>query len=332
MNNVPLDIEFWSRISGFDRILISGCGGGYDFLQGIPLFFALKGMGKSVFLGNMSFTELGNANGFVVTKEKNPAQSLVCMKITAQTNLNRNDTYFPEKYLSEWFMNEFEEDIPVYAFKRRGVDKVALAYQSVCQKHDIQCIILVDGGSDSLMAGDENELGTPLEDIISIFAVKSTKIPSFLVCLGIGADRYHGVSDCSTFRAIAELTQKNGFLGSIALTMSMPEVRAYFDASAYVESKMPQQSIVGHYIKSAIIGKFGNYNTMERTKKQKLFVNPFMGQYYFFDLVTVAKRVKYADFCEETKNATEFIVGLDHYRLELKHPIVEEIPRTNEIL
>jgi hypothetical protein len=114
----------------------------------------------------------------------------------------------------------------------------------------------------------------------------------------------------------------------------MPEVQGYFEATSYVESKMPNSSIVGFYIKSSIQGKFGNYNTMERTSSQKLFIYPIMSQYFFFNLEKVAKRVKYRDFCEETKNATDFIVGLDVYRRELEAagPIpVEELPLTREI-
>ncbi len=47
----------------------------------------------------------------------------------------------------------------------------------------IDCVILVDGGTDSLMRGDEKQLGTPTEDMTSIAAVSmldSVKICSFL--------------------------------------------------------------------------------------------------------------------------------------------------------
>ena len=215
-------------------------------------------------------------------------------------------------------------------FRRRGVDKLAQAYEIVIARLGIDAVILIDAGSDSLMAGDEHELGTPLEDILSIFAVKATKVNSFLVCLGIGADRFYGVSDCSTLRAIAEITELGGFLGSLGLSFDMPEVKGFFSAFQYVESKMPQQSIIGHYVKSAILGHFGNYNTLEKTAEQKLFVYPIMSQYYFFTLPIVARRIKYRDFCEDSKNPTDFMVGLEHYRQSLMMTIKEEIPRTNE--
>ena len=64
-------------------------------------------------------------------------------------------------------------------------------------------MIVVDGGTDSLMAGNEADIGTPCEDMISLFAIEKLEIPSVLCCIGLGADRYHGVSDASSLRAIA---------------------------------------------------------------------------------------------------------------------------------
>lgn len=332
-HSYPLDCLFWEKIDRYERILISGCGGGYDIMQGLPLYFALRSQNKQVFLGNMSFSELGKADGEIILKENNPGESIVCMSITHKTSLNIRASYFPEKYLCEWFKEVCNEDVQIFAFKRRGPDKIAAAYSALIEKYGIQAIVLVDGGSDSLMAGDEAELGTPLEDMLSIFAVQSLNIPSFLVCLGIGADRFHGVSDCSSLRAIAELTQSGGFLGSLGLEKTMPEVIGFLEASQYVESKM-QPSIVGFFVKSAIQGKFGNYNILERTRGQKLFVYPLMGWYFFFDLEKVYKRILYRQYCEGVKNATEFMVALDAFRVEIEQDElrpVEELPLTKDV-
>lgn len=180
------------------------------------------------------------------------------------------------------------------------------------------------------MSGVEHSLGTPLEDMLSMIGLAKTELESILVCLGIGADRYHGVSDCSTFRAIAELTVTGGFLGSMSLLTCMPEVQAYLKASHYVQSKMPEKSIVSHYIVSSIRGKFGNYNTLERTRLVKLFVNPLMSQYYFFDLYKVLDRVQYKTFVENTTTISEFSEGLNLFRSGLAPSRSEEMPRTNQ--
>ncbi|MDF1663518.1 MAG: hypothetical protein P1V97_17235 [Planctomycetota bacterium] len=38
------------------RILLAGAGGGFDLYSALPLFFALKDLGRSVFLANSSFS------------------------------------------------------------------------------------------------------------------------------------------------------------------------------------------------------------------------------------------------------------------------------------
>lgn len=45
------------------RILIGGCGGGFDIFAGLPLYFSLKSLEVEVFLGNLSFTALRNVQG-----------------------------------------------------------------------------------------------------------------------------------------------------------------------------------------------------------------------------------------------------------------------------
>lgn len=50
-----------------------------------------------------------------------------------------------------------------------------------------------DGGTDSLMRGDESGLGTPTEDMASIAAVNKLKVRTkILMCIGLGIDTFHG--------------------------------------------------------------------------------------------------------------------------------------------
>ncbi len=50
----------------------------------------------------------------------------------------------------------------------------------------------VDGGTDSLMRGDESGLGDPIEDACSILAASKLRTlrHKFLISIGFGADRY----------------------------------------------------------------------------------------------------------------------------------------------
>jgi hypothetical protein len=107
--------------------------------------------------------------------------------------------------------------------------------------HLISSIVLVDGGTDSLMRGDEYNLGSPHEDMSSIGAVDMLKEVQhkYLVCLGFGIDRYstkmsfnkrnsfHGVSHALFLHNVAELIKSGGFLGTFSLMKEMQEA-AYF--------------------------------------------------------------------------------------------------------
>jgi len=330
-----LRLPLWDWLDSANVILLSGCGGGFDFLHALPLYFKLVGMGKTVVLGNLTFSPLKSTNAPVLVTATDLAQSPVLFEVTADSHLSHNstapDAYFPEKYLCEWFRS-LGTEMTIFTFMKRGVTSLAAAYRYLQTRFHLDLIVLVDGGSDSLMAGDEHHLGTPAEDMMSMFAVHSVDCKAMLLCLGLGADRYHGVSDCSTLRAIAELTAVNGFLGSFSLLRSMPEVQGYIAASDYIQTRMTTfASIVNYYISSALEGRFGDYNTNPRTSGSRLFINPLMCQYYAFSLPEVIKRVKYREFVEETKTQVDLLQGIDYYREN--HPIKEsdeEIPRTSE--
>jgi len=54
MLKIPF-IEELRKATG--SIIIAGAGGGYDIFCGLPLYFALKTLGKKVFLANLTFCD-----------------------------------------------------------------------------------------------------------------------------------------------------------------------------------------------------------------------------------------------------------------------------------
>jgi len=121
-------------------------------------------------------------------------------------------------YLSCWFREQGEE-VPIYCFERSGIVVPLLAsYRALVRDLGVDTVILVDGGTDSLMRGDEAGLGTPEEDMSSIAAVDDLEVErKYLVCLGFGVDSFHGVCHSHALEAVAELTQQGGFLGAFSL-------------------------------------------------------------------------------------------------------------------
>lgn len=245
---------FVSKLVNANRILIAGAGGGFDIFCGLPLYFSLISQGKDVFLANLSFTYLRQFEGDWLTSD--------IMKVTPDTK-GITGSYFPEWYLSKWFEQKTESLIPIFAFERTGVLPLTASYQVLIKDLNIDTLILVDGGTDSLMKGNEDGLGTPSEDLLSLAAVLSLNIPQkILMCLGFGVDHFHGVSNDLTFAAIAELTETGCFLGSTSLLVDMPEVQKYREAAEYVFSAMPYNiSIVSSSILSALNGHYGDFHT-----------------------------------------------------------------------
>src|SRR6185437_2335991 len=134
------------------------------------------------------------------------------MEVTANTQ--GSSRYFPERYLAQWFATQGEQ-ISIYCFDRTGVQPLLVAYQTLIDMLHIDTIILIDGGTDSLMRGDEPGLGTPEEDIASLATVHQLQLDTkLLVCLGFGIDTFHGVCHAHFLEAVSELSRNGGFLGT----------------------------------------------------------------------------------------------------------------------
>lgn len=300
-----LTLPFFREIEKAQSILLAGAGGGFDIFSGLPLYFGLRDIGKQVHLANLSFSPLFSANG----RRLSPA----LMEVTADTQ-GRSD-YFPEKYLAQWFLAQGER-VPIYCFERTGVVPLLAAYQTLVDLLRVDTIILMDGGTDSLMRGDEPGLGTPEEDIASIAAVHQLPLATkLLVCLGFGVDTFHGVCHAYFLEAVADLTRHNGFLGTWSLTQEMPEVQRYCEATEAVLQAMSfHPSIVSTSILSALAGLFGDVQTTRRTAGSKLFINALMTLYWCFHVDPVAHRLLYLNDILDTQTSRDLTAAIERFR------------------
>jgi hypothetical protein len=289
-----LNLPFFDELEKAQNILLAGAGGGFDIFSGLPLYFGLKAEGKQVHLANLSFSFLPPIQ---VTKENRLSLSL--LKVTADIPLLTD--YFPEKFLAQWFREQGEE-VPIYCFERTGVKPLLASYRALVECLSLDTIILVDGGTDSLMRGDEAGLGTPQEDISSIVSVNELAIErKMLACLGFGVDYFHGVCHAHFLEAVAEITRNKGYLGMFSLVNQMLEVQMYKKATEFVFKSMPHEiSIVSSSIISAIDGNYGDYHVTPRTKNSKLWINPLMPAYWCFQLSAVAERILYREAMKGT--------------------------------
>jgi hypothetical protein len=178
-------------------------------------------------------------------------------------------------------------------------------------------LILVDGGTDSLMRGDENGLGTPHEDMVSLLAADATAgvARKYLVCVGFGIDTYHGICHAQFLENVAALVESSSYLGAWSLTREMQEFAFYREAYDFVEARMPRRpSIVNTSIISAVQGWFGNRHATNRTAGSDLFINPLMALYWAFQLEDVARRNLYLDYIRHTNTYGELDLAIESFR------------------
>jgi hypothetical protein len=300
---------FADRLADSKRILLAGAGGGFDVFAGLPLYLALRDAGKHVELANLTFTYL-DATG---AERLGPASWRVDASTTGPGG------YFPEKYLAEYLKSR-AIDASVFCFDKVGVRPLRAAYAQLVASLSIDTVILIDGGTDVLMRGDEAGLGTPAEDMTSLAAVHGLDVPTKLVsCLGFGIDAYHGVCHAHFLENVAALEQTGGYLGAHSLHLSMPAVAAFRDAVEYAHERMPhRQSIVNGSIVSALEGRFGNFQRTSRTESSELFINPLMSMYWHFDLAAVAGRSLYLPTLEDTDGIFDVQARIEAFRKSVR--------------
>lgn len=297
--------RIFQLLSSAKSVLVAGCGGGYDVTSGLPLFFALKGQGKEVVLANLTFTDIESK---LQKRDKKSRFCDMCVKVTHDMNpVMPVSKYFPEYYLTKWLWQKFKESIPVYTFVREtGVSQMAKAYTKICSEHNVDAIVLVDGGTDSLMFGTEEKMGTPVEDQTSIMAVHLVKSVALkiLAAVGFGVDHFHGVSHGLFLENVATLEREGGYLGCFSIPRQSVEGELYLEGYRDISSQM-QSSIVCASITDGMLGHFGNHHSTSRTGSSKLFINPLMPVYWTFLLETLVSQIPYSEDLCKTKNAGE---------------------------
>lgn len=310
-------VPFLERLSRRKRILLAGAGGGFDVFSALPLCEYLRARDKTVFLANLSFTNLSEVGADPI------APGLVAIDHETSGPLD----YFPEGKLATWLHGR-GADSNVYCFDKTGCRPLRGAYETLVTKLDVDAVVLVDGGTDILMRGDEPGLGTPHEDVTSLAAVNGVDVPEKLVvCLGFGIDTFHGVCHAYFLRNVAALSAEGVYLGAYALLPSQPESRAFLEAVEFACRLTPRRpSIVSLSIAAAIQGQFGDVPLTDRTSGSRLFINPLMSLYWGFDLAGVARRCQYLDAVTNTESVWDVNLAVEAHRSQVEVADWEDLP------
>lgn len=280
-----LNLPTFEQLSSCQNLLIAGMGGGYDICCGLPIYFELQKRGCRVHLANFSFSDIENSPGGIRL-----SRTLVGV-CADQMNFS---VYFPELYLSQWFQQARQEAVTIWCFQKTGTLPLLKNYQKLVEHLFIDGILLVDGGVDSLMQGDETRMGTVVEDATSLYVVNALdQVPvRQLAAVGFGAEQ--DVAYAQVLENIAALTRAGAFRGACALTPQMESYRLFRDAVLHIQAQPFQDpSVINSSIISAVDGNFGDFHLTEKTRGSRLWISPLMTLYWFFDLPGVAERCRF---------------------------------------
>ncbi|MBT2468342.1 DUF1152 domain-containing protein [Streptomyces sp. ISL-66] len=300
----------FNRLASAERILVAGAGGGFDVYSGLPIALSLLHQGKEVYLANLSFSAVAGL----------PAEDWAAPDLAVVTpDSAPHQRYFPERTLAQW-LKLHGYPSTVYAFPQVGVRPLRAAYRALIDLHRIDAVVLVDGGTDILMRGDEAGLGTPEEDLTSVAALAALDdVPERLVVsVGFGVDAYHGVSHALVLENIAALDRDGTYLGAFSIPRATREGVLYLDAVAHAQNHTPDRpSIVNGSVAAAVRGSFGDVRFTSRTRDSELFVNPLMALCFAFELTGVAARCLYLDRIQDTHLMRQVSSAIAEFRDEV---------------
>ncbi|GAB4191604.1 MAG: DUF1152 domain-containing protein [Roseiflexaceae bacterium] len=278
---MDLNLPILDKLAGCRSVLVAGMGGGFDVFCGLPLAFALQRRGVQVHLANYSFADIANFPA---------ATRLTTTLIGVEASDARLVVYFPELHLATWLAEQGRPQ-PVWCFQKTGFVPLLRDYRALVAHLAVDALLLVDGGVDSLMRGDEAAPGTLIEDSLSLaVAAQLDDIPVRLVaCVGLGAEQE--VAYRLVFENIAALAAEGAFLGACALTREMQVYQEYEAALLHAQAQPFQDpSVINSSIVSAVRGEYGNYHLTAKTHNSRLWISPLMALYWFFDLMPMARR------------------------------------------
>src|SRR5579859_4361972 len=219
---MKLNLPVVDLLASCRSILIAGMGGGFDVLCGLPIFLELEQLGHDVHLANLSFSSIA---------ELTDGEALTDTLVGVSADLDEVTDYFPEYYLAQWLFDERNDEVTIWCFEKSGARPLIKNYQILAKHLHLDAIIMVDGGVDSLMRGDEPQPGTLLEDSLSLLALNELKSGPIRLtaCLGLGIEPEVGYAHL--FENIAQLTKAGAFMGSCSLLKEMSSFQQYEEAA-----------------------------------------------------------------------------------------------------
>lgn len=320
MRAMRLNLPQLDALANCRNILIAGLGGGFDVFSGLPLYFEFQQRGLIVHLANYTFSDVST-----IKKNETGVVHLTDTLVGVTADHTALRPYFPERYLAQWFREKRGEDVTVWCFEKTGARPLLANYHRLIEHLGLDGLVLVDGGVDSLVFGDEAEIGTAGEDSVSLCAVNQLDLPRVQVCIGLGAEQH--ITHAHIFENIATLTQAGAFLGACSLAPQMEAYQQYEEAVLYAQAQPFQDaSVINSSIISAVQGHYGDFHLTLKTTNGRLWISPLMGLYWFFDLPMVAQHNRFLTQLIGTDTFREAYYAIMHARPHIPKRAPTSIP------
>lgn len=228
MLNIPISVN--KKLENSKSILIVGAGGGSDILCGIPLYYTFLKQGKNVHLANLTHTDLKTIHQHTdpIILEPNVVGANSIIKSPSQN--------YVEGYLSQFFKATLNQDKIVWMLNRTHVQDLKKAFERLVAHLEIDAIVLVDGGIDSIMRGDEGK------NMLTSNFVETTLLLATIQNMELICDNLFLVS-CNTNlnyqnilgKNISLLSSQGGFYGSCSIVSYMNSYKLMKSADLYLE-------------------------------------------------------------------------------------------------
>jgi len=232
------------------------------------------------------------------------------------------DRYCPEAWLSHWLAKEQGYHEPVRLLRKSGVKPLLACYHHLVKSLAIDTIILIDGGIDSVLRGDETSIGTPTEDLASLCAVFNVEGPEkYLACLGMTAELRDGICHAQFLARVAELSTRQAFLGCQSISLLDKNGRHYAEAVDHIFRNQQGQRLshIQEVILAALRGESG-------ARGPDTWLSPLLPMYWYFDLPTVASTHLFLSALGGTETALEVSLLIDGLRKNVPIQKREALP------
>ena len=282
------------------NILLIGLGGGFDIFTGLPFVFHWPD------------------KNFILTNHS-PSQEFLIKPTESED--------YPEGMISN-----FDNVSAKYTIGRHGPKLVKEAFNQVLEDHQIDCILGVDGGVDSLATGDEADYGTVLEDFVTLAALRDIDLPKVHCCAGFGCETEENMNFYRILENMADLAFANKFYGSFSLTQDMKEFQWYVRECQQTWAEGRRKSHIQTKIISAAIGAFGSQNFYKDVDPRienstgNCFISLLSNIYWMFDLDAVIANNLAIETMRTGSTFTDAKVLLRHFMMTQTLRSHEAIP------